>query len=79
MEVARCLLFTFTRPVSTAGSWFHGCSSDMLVEHVVLLPECQFWVLRPSPQVPVFAQGTAVAPFYEYFTRYSHSGGGELG
>lgn len=51
----------------------------LLMEHVVLLPECQFWMLRLSPRSPIFAQGTAVAPFYGYFTCYSHNEEGELG
>lgn len=67
--MAGCPLRLLTRPVSAAGCWLHGCSSftaggtcGPATRVPVLGAEAVF--APPPLQVPVFAQGTAVAPFY---------------
>lgn len=82
MEAAGCPLRPLTRPVSATGCWLHGCSSFTAggacgpATRVPVLGAEPVSAPPPPPRSPVFAQGTAVTP---YFTCCSHNGEGGLG
>lgn len=85
MEVAGYPLCPLTRPISAAGCWLHGCSSFTTggacgpATRVPVLGAETSSAPPPPPRSPVFAQDTAVAPFYGYVTCCSHNVEGGLG